>query len=290
MAIEAFVDESGGKGQGKIFVMAGWLAEHKDWIAFSREWAACLNAPPKLEYFKMREAASRRGQLCGFSEKERDRKVRLFANIVRRHAKAAFHCSVDLDAFSSSIEPLGKPFSDPYFWPFHITIMAVCLDLVERGVREPFEIVFDEHSIFGPRAKPWYPLVRALMMKTDPEDAAIMPSEPLYRSDSDCLPIQASDMLAWLLRRSFVKDWGTIEQWEDDGSVQHSSAPHEGSDDFAWVVDEELRFVEMSSHSQLLTRRRLAGIVERMNVELSGDLLRDPNFREIRRLYSELFA
>ena len=35
-ALQIFIDESGGKGQGKLFVMAGWIGTAENWDAFSR--------------------------------------------------------------------------------------------------------------------------------------------------------------------------------------------------------------------------------------------------------------
>ena len=92
----------------------------------------------------------------------------------------------------------------PYFFPFQMTICAIGYELAVLGHREPFEIFFDEHVIFGPRAKAWYPVIRAAV--PDDDVRAIMPVEPLFRSDLEVLPLQASDMTAWLIGVKIMKD------------------------------------------------------------------------------------
>lgn len=285
MRIQVFIDESGGKGQGNVFVMAGWLGRPEQWALFSTEWQQCLQSTPRIAYFKMREAASLSGQFKGISEASRDDKLRAFARIIRKYATAAIHCTTDLDGFAGTIEKVGKPFSDPYFWPFHITIMAACLDLVDRGSQEPVEIIFDEHSIFGRRAKLWYPIVRAMM--SDPADAAVMPLEPIFRSDIEVLPLHASDMVAWLMRRTMNRHWSIIERW-DLGDSLATGTTEPG--DFSWLVGEELGFVEMSPHAQFMTRRRLEGIIERTNRHLREDFAGVSFPSGFQRLYQEILG
>lgn len=57
--------------------------------------------------------------------------------------------------------------------------------------------------------------------------------------------------------------------------------------DFSWLVGEELEFVEMSPHSQFMTRRRLEGIIEKMNQHLRESFAGVSFPAEIERLYRE---
>jgi hypothetical protein len=74
MPVQAFVDESGGKGQGRYFVMAGLIAHSDHCRIFSDAWQACLSTEPTIAYFKMREAAGLTGQFYGWSETEQNDK------------------------------------------------------------------------------------------------------------------------------------------------------------------------------------------------------------------------
>jgi hypothetical protein len=125
-------------------------------------------------------------------------------------------------------------------------------------------VVFDEHAIFGERARRWYPLVRSYMAHQDPADDAVLPKEPTFSSDQEALPLQAADMLAWILRRSFEPNWESVERWEVSGKFE-GDRTHPG--DFSWLAF-ELRRVPASSQVQFLTRRRLNGIMQKIGNRL----------------------
>jgi len=203
MPVQAFVDDSGGKGHTRHLVLAGLAGHSESWAAFSDEWRDCLSQPPRIGVFKMREAAARTGQFYGVSEKQRDDKLRALVQIINRHARLATHSIIDLDAHAKTWAlTTDKPRNDPYFWPFHNTIMAMCFQLWDLGWRERFEIIFDEQVIFGPRAKFWYPLVREVVRHREPDAFSILPVDPIFRSDDDFLPLQAADLFAWCHRKA----------------------------------------------------------------------------------------
>ena len=60
MPVQAFVDDSGGKGHGTHFVLAGLIADAENWAQFSDAWHLCLGQDPAIAYFKMREATGLR--------------------------------------------------------------------------------------------------------------------------------------------------------------------------------------------------------------------------------------
>lgn len=269
--IQAFVDESGGTGQSRHFVMAGLIGHSEDWAQFSDEWKACLDAHPRIRVFKMREAASCNGQFHGCSEAERDAKLRSLAQIINRHAKYVTCSVIDLQAFAEVFASVfRKPHSEPYFWPFHNTIMASCFELWDRGWRERFEIIFDEQVIFGPRAKAWYPAVRATVALQNPEESSIMPVDPMFRTDEDFLPLQACDLFAWCMRRG-----------HDIGS--------DGERPFEWLLP-ELSNVFVSEYAQFYDRERLQSVValsEKASEELRAGL--NPANAELARQYRHLW-
>jgi len=233
MPAQVVIDDSGGKGQGPVFVLAGFIGTAEQWATFSERWSACLSAHPAIKYFKMDEAASLNGQFHGISRDKRDAKLLELARIIRAGEFVAFRCRTDLEAHKATHGRVGRPMADPYFWPFHMTIVGVCHDLIDRGYRERAEVIFDEHVIFGKRAAAWYPLVRAMLSK--PEERLVLPDQPLFRDDMEFLPLQAADLAAWLIRRT---------------------ASGLGNP-FDWLVRQELRFIEMSARSIDLTAERM---------------------------------
>jgi hypothetical protein len=78
----AFIDDSGSGGDSSYSVLAGYVASESEWNIFDVDWQKVLDAPPKLEYFKMKEAESRKGQFADFTEDERDARLDQFVDVL----------------------------------------------------------------------------------------------------------------------------------------------------------------------------------------------------------------
>jgi hypothetical protein len=240
MPVQVFVDDSGGKGHSRFLVLAGLIADSENWAKFSDEWSLCIASPPSIRRFKMRDAAGRTGEFRQWSIPDRDQKVRLLCRIINRYVNLLTYTIIDLEAHAETwAKQLWTPSSSPYFWPFQNTIMNAAISLWELGLRERFEIIFDESVIFGPRAKAWYPLIREVMHLREPEASAILPIDPMFRSDDEFLPIQAADLFAWLLRHGF---------------------DHPQDRPFPWLL-EELTNISETEHSQFYDRERMEAVM-----------------------------
>lgn len=196
--IQAYVDDSGGKGQGEVFVFSALISDAELWSRFSDHWQACLDESPRLKYFKMDEAAGLSGQFRRFSGPQRDERLRKLCKIICQCRPIEFGFITVLQDFENHwAYRLGRPASEPYFFPFQMTVAGVGYQVLELGFTDPFEIFFDENVIFGPRAKAWYPIIRAIQ---EDQVRAVMPVELFFRSDTDILPLQAADLTAWMQR------------------------------------------------------------------------------------------
>src|SRR5579864_4179881 len=117
MPVQTFVDDSGGKGHSRYFVLAGLIADAESWLAFSDEWAAYLKQAPSIRRFKMRDAAARTGEFRNWEPQDRDDKLRGFAKIVNRHARLLTYTVIDLAAHAETwAKDKWKVSTDPYFW------------------------------------------------------------------------------------------------------------------------------------------------------------------------------
>jgi Protein of unknown function (DUF3800) len=219
--IQAYVDDSGNDGRGPVFLFSALIGEAEKWATFSDEWDACLRDAPSIRYFKMDEAAGNNKEFYGFSNIERDDKVRRLCRIINGVGATEISTSLELAAFDNTWrKTAGRPLCEPYFFPFQAMNMGVAYQVGAMGVREPYEIFFDEQVIFGPRAKAWYPILRAFQVEAV---RALMPVEPFFRSDHDVLPLQAADLTAWIERQK--RSGGLREfEWLDSelGGLLHS--------------------------------------------------------------------
>lgn len=238
MPTQAFVDESGIDGQGPFLVFAGLIGQAEDWARFSADWRAVLDMEPKIPVFRMHDAAACRGAFRGWSWKARDKRLRQLVDVIARHPLMAIHCTMDIVGFTSVIrDQHRKPLNQMYFWPFHMIIMAVAHELLERGEAQRFEIIFDENAMFGNHAKRWFPITKAMTEAIDPEMSAVLPVEPMFKADDEFLPLQAADLLAWFLRRALSKPVGNLE--------------------FDWITHKLITTTPMSRHCQWVPKERL---------------------------------
>lgn len=203
LPIQAFVDESGVKGTDRVLVLAGFISSAETWLDFSVAWQECLSAAPAIQYLKMNEAAKLDGQFRGWLKTKRDDKLAALVQVIKRFPpKLATHISIHLPAFKRFSERVPAPssVSDPYFFALDTILPMICKDAFDLGEREEVDVIFDEHLIFGPRVAMWYPMIREAVVSAEPQLENLMPSTPVFRNDLKFLPLQASDMLAWLLR------------------------------------------------------------------------------------------
>lgn len=266
VTFQCFVDDSGGVGHSKHFVLAGLVGPSSQWAEFSAEWQACLDEKPSLKRFKMSEAAGRSGEFYRWTDTMRNNKLRAFARIINRYPKLLTYSVIDLEAHAETWRKrLMKPMNEPYFHPFHNTIMATCFELWDLGWRERFEIIFDEQVVFGLRARAWYPVVRAIVQHREPEAAKIMPVDPLFRTDQEWLPLQAADMMAWCIRNA------------TDNPQQPSS--------FEWLLG-EMPNLQGTDYSQYYDRERMEDVWAQ-----TVEILKGRNMpAEVAKAYRETFG
>jgi Protein of unknown function (DUF3800) len=203
MLMLACIDGSGTINDSPVYVMAGYLASVEAWESFAAEWQTALDHPKAIKYFKMSEAWIRRGQFDGWDETMRDARLRMLPPIINRHAFSAVIFAVSSDGWKQhAIGRLNAPYHNrPYFFAFHTIMAAAVKYLASKGLNEKVDFVFDEEGGESTR----------LMLEGFEEWAALAPphlkdhigSPPIFRSEKEMLPLQAADLLAWHVRRSF---------------------------------------------------------------------------------------
>lgn len=245
LVLQAFIDESGERGQGQFLALGGFIGSAENWAVFSDRWDECLRGHPAIKSFKMKEAVSRTGQFFRWSIDARDEKVRALLDCFAGLGLRAIYACIDLGAFEEIYSPgIAKPWNQPYFKAFHSIIWAVLYDSLATGNAEQVEIVFDNNVIHGTRAKRYYPFIRNFILA--PELLSVAPVEPLFKDDERFLPLQAADMLAWLARS------------------QNSGT---GRQELDWVLGVLPMHVTLSPHFQNFGRDRLLDIVARADEE-----------------------
>ena len=207
--MQAWIDESGAKGQGGWLTLAGFIGKAEEWAVFSDLWSAQLAEAPSIQYLSSREAAGLYGEFHRWPAWQRDAKVRRLARMVNDFHLMVIAISVELAAYTEFFHDKAIPQiarkgpeakrirtfnQEPYFFCFHNMCTAVCLELRRRGVTEEIDLFFDKHDLMEPRIREWYPLY---LSGLEPDERDIMPSDPLFRDDTRFMPLQVADLAAW---------------------------------------------------------------------------------------------
>ena len=247
MPVQVFVDDSGGKGHSRNLVLVGLGADAEMWAAFSTDWEKCLKAEPSINLFKMHHAANLTGEFRGWSSEARDEKLKSLASVINQYARLAIFAGFDLEAHQKTWEKaLGHPMKDCYFFAFYVVVLGFTFQLWEYGLRERFEIIYDEQAIFGPRFKYCYPVLRETLKIKGAKEYGIMPVEPMFKKDDEFLPLQASDLYAWCFRRNTDNPEEKAFEW----LLPHLSNI-KGSDYISYYDEERMQSVLAEANENL---------------------------------------
>jgi len=212
---QAIIDDSGSEPQSRVFVLAGFAGPASAWAAFAVDWRAALDEPPKLDYFKMTEAANFGGQFSrhkGWDETKRDSRLIELTRVIKRHAHLRIQAAVRNDHFDKYIKSLPAPertlaIDNPYVLLFMQIILAMATFGDQLKIREACDFIFDEQGAFSKAALAWWPNFKTLLDNSTRSDLGkFVGSPPIFRDDKTFLPLQAADLYAWHLRQHYSRN------------------------------------------------------------------------------------
>ncbi len=184
-----------------MFVLAGFVNEAEWWLKFSKQWMQWLKVHPYMPYLKMDEI----GTLCaGWSSDEIKSKLRGFVEIIKAPPlPTVTYISHDLDKFAKWKERMLPPANDPFLpllfaSPVYPSLVG---DEQARTKNEHCEVIFDKQEMFGPRLQIMYPEMRNFLCRNNPR-LSVLPRQPRFEDDKDCPPLQAADLMAWMIRHA----------------------------------------------------------------------------------------
>jgi hypothetical protein len=191
----AFIDDSGSGGDSPYYILAGYSAPETAWAAFWPDWQTALDIAPKLEYFKMSEAESLKGQFLGFSAERRTQRVNQFIDVIQAHDLQEASTAVSAEAYRDIFYPvMHKSHASPYYLAFIGMVSALAGINRYSGSAESTDFIFDEQEGMENRALRMYIAVK----KHFPERQF---GRVAFRSDRQMIALQAADLVAWQIRR-----------------------------------------------------------------------------------------
>jgi Protein of unknown function (DUF3800) len=264
--MHAYVDDSaGGKGKRRVFVLAGFVNEAEWWARFSDKWSQWLNVHPRMPYLKMDEI----GSLCrGWTAEEITRKLSGFVEIIKTAPlPKVTHISHDLDKFDKWKDRMIPPANDPFHLPALLILFSVAYEQAQTK-NEQCEVVFDKQDVFGPRLAIMYQEIRESLCDSNPK-LSVLPRQPRFEDDKEYVPLQAADMLAWIVRHSesrqlhefewIRKELSSLPRCECVGEIAEFS-PVTEEDKMGMVTQEQFAAFEERLNTTKLGRRYIKGI------------------------------
>lgn len=204
--LQAFIDDSVQHNGPPVFSLAGFISTPERWARFDNEWQKVLDMPLRLDYLKMSEAMSFRGQFDGFSEERRNERLQLFDDCISEHCIAGVAFVLPHDVYREVFDHPGVP--DYLKYPYHVLLQGLIIQLndhkAQLGLTEKVDFIFDTQT------EQEIPVYQAWQMaKAKGKHLDLLGDSPVFKSELEQLPLQAADMCAWVVR----KRWESIFDW-----------------------------------------------------------------------------
>lgn len=212
--LQAFIDDSASDTGDQRLFLAGYVNTADQWIAFSNAWEEALKEHPAIEYFKMSEAHSLKGQFERWQEKDRDAKVSRLAKVIRDFDVLSIQVSVSRTDYNRIIRPVAPHgLGNAYFTLFYGVIITLTRTHQQMGITMPVDFIFDEQGGMGQQTALFYDYVKSQQI---PELQGLLGVQPIFRDDKKVMPLQAADMLAWKIRREheYPNQQHSIKPWD----------------------------------------------------------------------------
>jgi hypothetical protein len=215
MVTQACIDDSGNSTNSPVFVLGGFIAAADSWAAFSAEWKAALDAPPALEYFKMKEAARLKDQFHprkGWTDDLRDQRIKRFAEIIQKYALLRVSVAIKNSDFKKYIRSIpavnrGLARDTPYITMLGLLMIRVACARESHELVEPVDFIFDEQQgVEEELARFWPDVKRRSEKHINKFIRDSFQHMPLFRDEKSFLPLQAADLYAWQVRRNWNRN------------------------------------------------------------------------------------
>lgn len=196
---EAYSDDSAAESGDRRLFIAGYLNSTEGWALFRDAWDECLRTEPKIDYLKMVEANGLRGQFGGWSESERNKKLRRLSFIISHFRPISFSFSISRRDFDTELGGLSPRGLNAHFISIFAVISGIVRYIEASRAYTPVQFIFDtQHGVDVDLQLFLDWMVRHL----SPDARKLINGHPRFEDDNTLNPLQAADMLAWHLRRN----------------------------------------------------------------------------------------
>lgn len=212
LMLQGYIDDTGSEPNGQLFLLSGFILDTEEWEKFSDEWEFQLHRKPRIEYFKMHEAAARVGQFQGWSKEFVLCKVKDLLSVIEHYQPIGISCLTAWKDYRGVLGDLAvDDLKGPYALLFQLVFMAIVHYQRIQGIYPtPIDVDFDDQGKVGRFALQVFQDMKAEF----PEDwGKVLGRVPGMLDEKRVLPLQAADMLAWTERNSMLAEAGGEWSW-----------------------------------------------------------------------------
>ncbi|MFL6313570.1 MAG: DUF3800 domain-containing protein [Terriglobales bacterium] len=209
-ALTVYFDDSGTHKEAPIAVVAGWISPVPQWKKFVRDWKKAVN-DEGFKVFHMAEfmANNHKSEFADkskWNDAKKLRVVRRLRQIIAQRSVRGFGITVHKKDYDELVQgELRNKFGEfHYSWAVNTVIGLLENWRASAKVREPIEYIFDRMS--EGRKEIDQIFINAESEHDSLNRYGIYKGCHSFRDKADILPLQASDMMAWLLYQRGLND------------------------------------------------------------------------------------
>jgi hypothetical protein len=231
--LKAYIDDSHMR-QAPFYVLGGWVAPVKTWVAFSNAWRDVLRMSPRIEYFKYDEAMGLSGEFLGISGAARDEKLRLLINLIEEHELVGVASVVPHSLFYPMFGTYPhKWVRNPYYISFYGIAARLVTYLSKSGSKEKVEFIFDFQPGSDQMREAQEGWANFREMAPPEMLAHVQVHPPSFLDDKDVVALQAADLHAGWTREALMK----LEHGEQALPPWHPSGGKITSTSVSWSLE-----------------------------------------------------
>jgi hypothetical protein len=192
----------------KVFALGGYIAPADTWARFSAEWQRALDGPPKLDYFKYREALRQDEQFRGWKPEDCIKRAGLFRQVIEQFEPVEFAILFCADHFDRAFQGVPRNIRNPHYFAINLLMPHVARNLEKLGLeRGPIDFFFDNQEMEKTRLIQGWEFAAKNLRPAPPDLFSAILKNPLaFRDDKDVLPLQAADMIVTWSRMNFAAE------------------------------------------------------------------------------------
>ena len=203
--------------------MAGYIADEKIWSDFEVDWKDVLLNQKRPFFHSSNKMFTRNGAL---------RRAEEFYRVIEKHLSHAFCITVNIVKYQNLISSYAFPWSLvankkfkklwlPHYFMYLAFLEISTYEKQQLGLTGPVDFIFDETANYKDLVNDAFLYTFYSAERLGIEMAALG-KPPSFRDDKNCTPLQAADLLAYLIRRAIVTtgNWAGSEMpWKKIKSI-----------------------------------------------------------------------